>query len=168
MVGREPSADVAIATGAPGPDVVDVDTTAGAATGSRALNELKRAGLVDGYHAIVRTPSAASTCTTRGTEQGNGGCPGSYRMDFRSKGGYVVAPPSRDPRGGVRGRAAPPGHRGGRSSWRAIRAHLQPQAAPERPARQPQRQADGDTGRLTGWWGGSSGARPGDRNFPLF
>ena len=53
---REPDRNVAIATGAPGPDVVDVDVREDG-SGFAALNQAKRAGLVDGYHAIVRTPS---------------------------------------------------------------------------------------------------------------
>ena len=53
---REPDRNVAIATGAPGPDVVDVDIREGG-SGFAALNQAIRAGLIGGHHAIVRTPS---------------------------------------------------------------------------------------------------------------
>jgi Bifunctional DNA primase/polymerase, N-terminal len=95
---REQARNVAIATGAPGPDVVDVDNHGEDDNGYGTLNHLKREGLVDGYHAVVQTPSRGIHLYYRGTDQGNGSIRG-YRIDFRSKGGYVVAPPSTRPEG---------------------------------------------------------------------
>ena len=82
---RDPEQNVAIATGAPGPDVVDVDNHGPDDNGFGTLNRLKRVGLVDGYHAVVQTPSQGLHLYYRGTGQGNGSIRG-YRLDFRSKG----------------------------------------------------------------------------------
>ena len=51
---RQPDANLAIATGVPGPDVLDVDQHGQAGSGYAALSRLKRAGLLDGAGAIVR------------------------------------------------------------------------------------------------------------------
>jgi hypothetical protein len=45
---RHPQWNVAIATGAPGPDVLDVDDHGSAGNGYGAFAELSRAGLLDG------------------------------------------------------------------------------------------------------------------------
>jgi hypothetical protein len=163
--GRHPERGVAIATGTPGPDVLDVDVKP-EGSGFAALNELKRAGLVSGYHAIVRTPGRGFHLYYQGTDQGNGRLPRAF-LDFRSRGGYVVAPPSRDPRGGYEVAHHSPGT-GQTVSWRAIQAHLEP--APERPAPQPQRQpqADGDIDRVERLARWLERRKEGDRNFPLF
>ena len=90
----EPRSNLAVATGAPGPDVLDVDKHK-EGDGFAAFNQLKRAGLVRDPMAIVRTPSGGFHAYYKGTEhQRNGHIPGVY-VDFRSQGGYVVAPPSR-------------------------------------------------------------------------
>lgn len=90
---RSPGRNVAIATGAPGPDVLDVDRH-GEQSGFPALSELKRTGLVGKPQAMVRTPSGGAHLYFRGTEhQGNGHIEAAH-VDFRSNGGYVVAPPS--------------------------------------------------------------------------
>jgi hypothetical protein len=89
---RHPAANVAIATGAPGPDVVDVDVKAGG-DGFGALDRLRRAGLLAGAIATVRTPSGGAHIYYPGTDHP---CRALRRhhLDFRSCGGYVVAPPS--------------------------------------------------------------------------
>ena len=90
---REPDRNVAIATGAPGPDVVDVDVREDG-SGFPAFNRARRAGLAGGHHAIVRTPSTGMHLYFAGTDQRSGSLHGQH-LDFRSQGGYVVAPPSR-------------------------------------------------------------------------
>ena len=90
---RDPDQNVAVATGAPGPDVVDVDNHGERGNGYGALNRLKRAGLADGYQAVVQTPSRGLHLYYAGTEQRNGSIRGQH-LDFRSTGGYVVCPPS--------------------------------------------------------------------------
>jgi hypothetical protein len=84
--------NVAIATGAPGPDVLDVDVHQ-QGSGFAAFNRLHREGLIDGASAYIRTPSGGLHAYFTGSEQGNGRLP-RHHLDFRSKGGYVVAPPS--------------------------------------------------------------------------
>jgi len=164
---REPDRNVAIATGAPGPDVLDVDVREDG-SGFPALNTAKRAGLAGGHSAVVRTPSTGLHLYFAGTDQRSGSLRGQH-LDFRSRGGYVVAPPSR-----AAGAAyVVVGHHpatGGTVSWDAIRNLLapQPQAARDHgPHREPGcgagRQAD--VGRLANW---VAAREPGDRNFPLF
>jgi hypothetical protein len=89
---RHPDANVAIATGAPGPDVLDVDVKADG-NGFGAFDRLKRAGLLAGAVALVRTRSGGLHAYFAGTDQG---CRGLRRhfLDFKAAGGYVLAPPS--------------------------------------------------------------------------
>lgn len=91
---RWPDANVAIATGAPGPDVLDVDNRP-AGNGFAAFNRAKSAGLLrHGAAALVRTPSGGFHVYYRGTGQACGKLPAHF-IDFKSRGGYVLAPPSR-------------------------------------------------------------------------
>ena len=89
-----PERNVGIATGAPGPDVVDVDHHGERGNGFAALNRLKREGLVDNPGAIVRTPSGGMHLYFAGSEQGCGKLPADH-IDLKARGGYIVAPPSR-------------------------------------------------------------------------
>ena len=89
---RHPDRNVAIATGTPGPDVLDVDVREHG-SGFTAFNRLRREGLLDGASAYVRTPGGGLHAYFTGTGQGNGRLPG-HHLDFRSRGGYIVAPPS--------------------------------------------------------------------------
>ena len=89
---RNPGRNVAIVTGAPGPDVLDVDVHK-QGSGFAAFNRLHRDGLLDGASAYIRTPTGGLHAYFTGSEQGNGRLP-HHHLDFRSKGGYVVAPPS--------------------------------------------------------------------------
>jgi hypothetical protein len=162
---RGPDRNVAIATGAPGPDVIDVDVREDG-SGSAALNRAKRAGLVDGYHAVIRTPSTGMHLYFAGTEQRSGSVRGQH-LDFRSQGGYVVAPPSQ----ADGGRYVVVKHEpatGATVSWDAIRGLLEPQAQQERSpgGRAPGRGIERTSvDRLAEW---VAAREPGDRNFPLF
>jgi hypothetical protein len=89
-----PDRNVAIATGAPGHDVLDVDVHGGGASGYPALERLRAAGLLPPAMTSIRTPSGGLHLYFAGTDQGNSSVPGQH-IDFRSGGGYVVAPPSR-------------------------------------------------------------------------
>ena len=91
--GRRFPWNLAIATGTPGPDVLDVDQHGPAGNGYPAFATLKRAGLIDGASAYVRTPAGGMHAYFTGSGQHNGRLP-SHHLDFRSQGGYVVAPPS--------------------------------------------------------------------------
>ena len=131
----EPSANVAIATGHPGPDVVDVDRK-GEGSGYPAWNELKRAGLVGEPQAVIRTPSGGMHAYYRGTEhQRNGHLP-AHQIDFRSTGGYVVTPPSQV--GGRPYAVVSKQASAATVDWQKVRERLDPQ--PERqPYRAPER-----------------------------
>ena len=61
--------------------------------GFSALNQLKRAGIVAGAAALVRTRSGGLHLYFAGTDQGCHALPRHY-LDFKARGGYVLAPPS--------------------------------------------------------------------------
>ena len=90
---RWPAANVAIATGAPGPDVLDVDIKPGG-DGFAALRALRDAGVLAGALALVRTRSGGRHVYYQGTAQGCHALP-RHHLDFKATGGYVLAPPSR-------------------------------------------------------------------------
>ena len=90
---RHPDWNLAIATGAPGPDVLDVDQHGTAGNGYPAFRQLKEAGLLDGAAVYVRTPSGGLHAYFTGSRQRNGHLP-AHHLDFRSHGGYVLTPPS--------------------------------------------------------------------------
>jgi hypothetical protein len=128
---RDPERNVGIACGAPGPDVVDVDNHGDRGHGFKGWNAAMRAGLVSNPKAIIKTPSGGLHAYFAGSEQGNGKIAVAH-MDFRGRGGYVVAPPSvvgGRPYVVVQHQAGP----GGPVSWPAIRDLVNPQ--PERPPR---------------------------------
>ena len=156
-----PNANIGIATGAPGPDVLDVDVHKGG-TGYGPLRELKQAGLVPEPMAIIRTPSSGAHLYYRGTEQRNGHLSGKH-LDYRGQGGYVVASPSR-----IAGRDYEVvKHQPSVATfdWSAAREFLQPQ--PQRqPYRAPER-AGGprDVSHLAAW---VAGQPEGNRNDSLF
>ena len=89
---ERPDRNVAIRTGAPGPDVLDVDVRPDG-DGWAAFNRLTRAGLTTGARALVRTRSGGLHIYYAGSGQRSGSRP-AHRLDFRSRGGYVIAPPS--------------------------------------------------------------------------
>jgi Bifunctional DNA primase/polymerase, N-terminal len=132
--GSRPDWNLAIATGAPGPDVLDVDQHGKAGNGFAALARLREAGLLDDATSYVRTPSGGLHAYFTGSDQRNGHLP-AHHLDFRSHGGYVLAPPSQvdgkpyqlvkmlDGRGAL--------------DWDAVIRHLHPQRQSQ-PPRHPQ------------------------------
>jgi hypothetical protein len=154
---RRPDANVAIATGVPGPDVLDVDVKPDG-SGFAAFNRLKQAGVLTGARALVRTPSGGLHAYFTGTGQPSGRLPRHY-LDFKAAGGYVLAPPSM-----VHGkRYELLDHRpGGRClEWQLVRQLLDP---PPRPGNGLPRK-DGDVGRLAAW---VAGQPEGNRNAGLY
>ncbi len=158
--GRHPDWNLAIATGAPGPDVLDVDDHGPAGTGYPAFRQLKDAGLLAGASAYVRTPSGGLHAYFTGSQQRNGHLPASH-LDFRSAGGYVLAPPSQvsgrpyerirtlDGRGGL--------------DWQAVIRLVEPDRQYQQPAFRPL--PDYGITRLVRW----VAAQPeGNRNAGLF
>jgi Bifunctional DNA primase/polymerase, N-terminal len=141
---RGPDRNVAIATGHPGPDVLDVDVHKDG-TGFAAFNRLRWEGLLDGASAYIRTPSGGLHAYFAGSEQGNGRLP-RHHLDFRSQGGYVVAPPSHV--GGRHYELIKRAEGQGGLDWAAVTWLLEPE-----PHRRPQRSDDRttDAHRLAEW-----------------
>jgi hypothetical protein len=154
---RWPDANLAIATGAPGPDVLDIDQHGEAGNGFAAFGRLKCAGLLAGALAMVETPSGGLHVYFAGTDQDCGALRG-HHLDFKARGGYVLAPPSV-----VHGQPYTLlDHRPGsaRLSWAAARALLDP----PRPL-PPRRGSPGDIGGLAAWLARQG---EGNRNSALF
>jgi hypothetical protein len=138
-----PGRNVAIATGTPGPDVLDVDVKPDG-SGFAAFNELKCAGLLAGACALVRTPSGGLHAYYAGTSQPSARLVRHF-LDFKAVGGYVLAPPST-----VLGKPYELlDHRAGTASldWQAIRRLIEP---PPRPAT-PRRPGGGSADALIAW-----------------
>jgi hypothetical protein len=89
---RWPAANVAIRTGAPAIDVLDVDRKPDG-DGFAAYNRVKRAGLLSGAGGLVLTRSGGLHVYFAGTGQECGRLPAGH-LDFKAAGGYVLAPPS--------------------------------------------------------------------------
>jgi hypothetical protein len=157
---RNPHWNVAIATGAPGPDVLDVDDHGPAGNGYAAFAKLSKAGLLDGTAAYVRTPGGGLHAYFTGSAQRNGHLP-SHHLDFRSRGGYVVAPPSRvdgKPYRLIRTLQA-----NGGLDWATVTALLEPRRQITRPQPCPAR--DRDLSHLARWVASQA---EGNRNAGLF
>jgi hypothetical protein len=157
---RHPGWNLAIATGAPGPDVLDVDQHGQAGNGFAAFSRLTRAGLLDGASAYVRTPSGGLHAYFTGTDQRNGHLP-AHHLDFRSTGGYVLAPPSQIGGQPYQLIKIPSGD--GRLDWAAATRLLQPPERQQRP--QIRQNPGGDLGRLAQW---VARQEQGNRNAGLF
>jgi Bifunctional DNA primase/polymerase, N-terminal len=87
------SRNVGLATGCPGPDVVDVDNHGRDANGFAAWNAARREGLVARPLAMVQTPSGGLHAYFNGTEQASAKLRQAH-MDLQARGAYVVAPHS--------------------------------------------------------------------------
>lgn len=93
---RAPEANIGMPTGVPsGVVVVDVDVHTGG-NGFGAFERARRAGLVDAWGWLVRTPSGGIHAYFRpaGPELRSWQVPRRH-VDFRGDGGYVVVPPSK-------------------------------------------------------------------------
>ncbi len=91
---RYPHRNLAVATGRPGPDVLDMDTAkSGRPAGFAGFNQARRAGLTGTPQAIITTPSGGWHAYYRGTGQRSGKLR-EHGIDFRSQGGYVATVPS--------------------------------------------------------------------------
>ena len=157
---RQPDANLAIATGWPGPDVLDVDRRDPDGDGFDAYRRLAAAGLLRGVTAMVSTPGGGLHAYFAGTGQPSGRLPG-HCLDFKAAGGYVLAPPSqiagRHYRLLLGGNDQP-----GFLSWLAVTGLLEP--APDRPARD-WAAVPVDVDRLAAW---VERLEEGNRNSGLF
>ena len=143
---RHPGRNLAIATGAPGPDVLDVDQHGPDGTGFPAYARLRRAGLLTGASAYVRTPSGGLHAYFTGTRQRNGHLP-DHHLDFRSAGGYILAPPSHV--GGHPYQLLKTTGAHGTLDWQAVTQLLQPQRQQQHP--QPRPASDQALAHLARW-----------------
>ncbi len=157
---RHPGRNLAIATGTPGPDVLDVDQHGPDGTGFPAYARLRRAGLLAGATAYVGTPRGGLHAYFTGTRQRNGHLP-DHHLDFRSRGGYILAPPSHV--GGSPYQLVKTTGARGAHDWDAVTQLLQPQRQTQRP--QPRPAPDHALDGLARW----VAAQPeGNRNAGLF
>jgi hypothetical protein len=152
--------NLAIATGAPGPDVLDIDQHGPAGNGYPALARLQRAGLLDGAAAYVRTPAGGMHAYFTGTGQHNGRLP-RHHLDFRSCGGYILAPPSQIAGQPYQLTATRGGH--GHLDWAAVTRLLEPGRHQHRPP--PRQPPDRALTQLAQW---VASQPEGNRNAGLF
>lgn len=114
--------NIGIATSGNGPDVLDSDVH-GDVSGFTAFERLDAAGRIPVAGAVIQTPSGGQHRYFAGSDQGNGTL-ARHHLDFRSRGGYVVAPPSVVD--GQRYEVLAHGPVWMRCDWQAIRAYLDP------------------------------------------
>jgi hypothetical protein len=162
---RHPELNLAVATGAPGPDVLDIDQRGEAGNGFPALARLSAAGLLGASAGTVRTPGGGLHLYFPGSAQRCGHLAARH-IDFLSNGGYALAPPSRI--GGVPYQhAAGParGLAGGGAAldWPAVVRLLEPAREHPEPAR---RTAPGQRTEALARW--LAAQREGNRNNALF
>lgn len=156
---RQPTANLAIATGLPGPDVLDVDHRGPAGSGFAAYSLLKRAGLLDGANAIVATPGGGFHAYFSGTGQASGRLP-RHHLDFKARGGYVLAPPSQISCRPYRLISRTAEH--GALDWPAVASLLDPQRTQQV---RPSRPEPADASHLAAW---VERLHEGNRNSGLF
>lgn len=93
---HQPDANIGVPTGTVGGvDVVDVDVH-DTGSGYTAFEHARRAGFVEGWAWMVRTPSGGLHAYFLHTDQGqqrSWQVPGKH-IDFRGDGGYIIVPPS--------------------------------------------------------------------------
>jgi hypothetical protein len=155
-----PRRNLAVATGAPGPDVLDVDERGAAGSGFLALARLNGAGMLAGSSGRTRTPGGGLHVYFKGSDQRTGHL-ATCHIDFLAKGGYVLVPPSQVDGKPYEVIAALPG-RGG-LDWDAAVRFLDP--ARER-SLQERRQTQGEQlDNLARW---VANQREGNRNNGLF
>jgi bifunctional DNA primase/polymerase-like protein len=156
---RTPSANIGLACGTTaagdGPDVVDFDVKAGA-PGRASFELLRDEGWLRGAFATVATPTGGWHLYYAGSTQGNGVCRG-FGVDFRSAGGYVVAPPSPTAVGAYTWTWGPTITDTG-VSWSAIRDRLKPPPPPVDPL---VREVSASAAHLVDWLAGQG---PGSEN----
>ena len=155
-----PDWNLAVATGAPGPDVLDIDNHGPAGNGYAAFRRLKDARLLDDAAAYVRTPSGGLHLYFTGSRQRNGHLAG-HHLDFRSAGGYVLTPPSQVDRYPYQVISEPGGRVG--LDWAAVTRLLQPE-----PRRQQSRRPQTSSRDLSGLARWVAAQPEGNRNAGLF
>jgi hypothetical protein len=90
---HHPDRNLAIPTGAPGPDVLDIDERGSAGNGFTSLSRLSSAGLLAPASAKIRTPGGGLHIYFAGSRQRTSHLAACH-LDFLSQGSYVLVPPS--------------------------------------------------------------------------
>ena len=127
-------------------------STARPGTGTPPSPGSRHAGLLDGAAAYVRTPSGGLHAYFRGSDQRNGHLP-AHHLDFRSRGGYVLAPPSQvdgKPYQLIRTLRRPTAAWTGPRSPHLLEPQRQIPAAPAAPQPRPGPEPPGPVGRQPG------------------
>lgn len=160
-----PDRNLALPTGAPGFDVLDIDQHGQAGNGYASLRRLHDAGLLTAASKKIRTPGGGVHYYFAGSAQRTAHLPAQH-VDFLAQGGYVLVPPSQ-----VSGRpyqltGTLPGSGG--LDWAAAarvlepaREHPPPPTRPAAEALAPHRRTEA----LTRWL---AAQREGNRNNGLF
>ena len=158
--GRRPELNLAVATGAPGPDVLDIDTDFATGSGFPALRQLHAAGLIDGAAASVRTPRGGLHYYFAGSRQRSDHLPASH-VGFLAAGGYVLIPPSQIAGKPYRHAKALKGE--SELDWQAAARLLEPARNPRRAA--PRKPPEESLTRLAQW---VASQQEGNRNAGLY
>lgn len=90
---RWPNANPAVATGAPGPDVVDIDTKHGR-SGLDLYRTAWREGHLRNPVGVIRTPSGGLHLWYNGTDQRGSAVGRDKALELKAVGGYVLIPPA--------------------------------------------------------------------------
>ncbi len=152
---------MAIATGTPGPDVLDVDQHGEAGNGFGCVQPGQARGPDHDVSAIISTPSGGFHVYFAGSDQPCGRLR-AHHLDFRARGGYIVAPPSRV--GGKPYLVVRHQPQRGTIDWKQVVALLEPERTRIAAGGQV---AHSDPGRLAAWLAGQ-GADSHNRNDGLF
>jgi len=131
----------------PGPDVLDVDQHGEAGNGFAALRQLKSQGLLEAAGTVIATPSGGLHAYFTGSDQPSGRLPRQH-LDFRARGGYILAPPSQID--GKPYRVVWHQAQSGALDWAAVTSLLNPAQPRPAPART-RAAAPGDLSHLAGW-----------------
>lgn len=159
----QPAANLAIVTGQPGPDVLDIDDRGAAGHGFGAFRQLVKAGQLREAGTVVVTPSGGLHLYFTGTAQPSARL-AAHHLDFKARGGYVLAPPSQVNDALYLVISHRPA--AGPLNWAACTGLLAPSPRRPAPPADPVRQAAGyDASRLVSW---VSRLREGNRNAGLF
>jgi len=98
-------------------DVIDIDVKAGA-PGLASMEKLRRAGLLRGVWGKATTPTGGLHLLVAPSGDGNHSA-GEFGIDYRGRGGYIVASASALPTGSYRWEWADPDRRGHTFDWQA-------------------------------------------------
>jgi hypothetical protein len=130
---RWPDANLAVACGSPGPDVLDIDTKDGR-SGRELFQQAWRAGLLRGWTAQIITPSGGRHFWYAGTDQRGGAVGKDKALELKATGGYVLLPPSfvesTDYRYADSYRVLEYGNNADAIDWTAVKALLDPAPRP--------------------------------------